>query len=30
VWLHAEGMDRVLVPGDLLDAVVLWLGEVLR
>ncbi len=25
VWVHAEGMSRVLVPGDLLDGVVRWL-----
>jgi hypothetical protein len=24
VWLHAEGMSRVLVPGALIEAVVAW------
>jgi len=27
VWLHAEGMDRSLVPGELLDFVVGWLAS---
>jgi len=26
VWLHAEGEERALVPGELLDAVVAWLA----
>jgi len=26
VWLHAEGMERSLVPGELLDFVTAWLG----
>jgi hypothetical protein len=26
VWLHAEGMSRVLVPGALLEALVAWLA----
>jgi alpha-beta hydrolase superfamily lysophospholipase len=26
VWLHAEGLDRAIVPGDLLDFVTTWLG----
>lgn len=27
VWLHAEGMERSLVPGELLDFVTAWLGS---
>jgi pimeloyl-ACP methyl ester carboxylesterase len=27
VWLHAEGMSRVLVPGSLLAAIVAWLAK---
>jgi alpha/beta superfamily hydrolase len=27
VWLHAEGMERSLVPGELLDFVTKWLGS---
>ena len=26
VWLHAEGMSRVLVPGALLEGIVAWIG----
>ncbi|HKC11775.1 MAG TPA: hypothetical protein VKI41_07055, partial [Vicinamibacteria bacterium] len=28
VWLHAEGMDRALVPGELLTAITTWLEGV--
>lgn len=27
VWLHTEGMSRVLVPGPLIEAVVAWVDE---
>jgi alpha/beta superfamily hydrolase len=30
VWLHAEGMDRTLVPGPQLDAIAAWLAEACR